>query len=194
MGRVLGGGLVNFFSNLEDCSRLFFLPKILTEIIPQSVCSTYGLQIGAACAKPVQLLVYMLYPVCWPIAKLLTKILGAHSGIIYRRAELKELVNLHAVQGEHGGDLNKDVVTIVGAAIDLQERVVRDAMTPLEQCFMLNVDTQLDYETLGSVLASGHSRIPVYEDVINPDTPHLPRRKILGALLTKQLILIDPEG
>lgn len=105
---------------------------------------------------------------------------------------MKELVNLHASQGHHGGDLNQDVVTIVGAAIDLQERVVRDSMTALDHCFMLNVDTQLDYETLVAVLESGHSRIPVYEDTL--DQNGVTRRKILGALLTKQLILIDPEG
>lgn len=181
---VLGGGI-------QAVVVSTVLVIIFSEIIPQSVCSTYGLQIGAACAKPVQLLVYLLYPVCWPIAWLLTKILGPHSGVIYRRAELKELVNLHASQGHHGGDLNQDVVTIVGAAIDLQERVVRDSMTALDHCFMLNVDTQLDYETLVAVLESGHSRIPVYEDTL--DQNGVTRRKILGALLTKQLILIDPE-
>ncbi|EGF98601.1 uncharacterized protein MELLADRAFT_118502 [Melampsora larici-populina 98AG31] len=181
---VLGGGI-------QAVVVSTVLVIIFSEIIPQSVCSTYGLQIGAACAKPVQLLVYLLYPICWPIAWLLTKILGPHSGVIYRRAELKELVNLHASQGHHGGDLNQDVVTIVGAAIDLQERVVRDSMTALDHCFMLNVDTQLDYETLVAVLESGHSRIPVYEDTL--DQNGVTRRKILGALLTKQLILIDPE-
>ncbi|KAH9817697.1 hypothetical protein DFH28DRAFT_962728 [Melampsora americana] len=182
--KVLGGGV-------QAAVVSTVLVIIFSEIIPQSVCSTYGLQIGAACAKPVQLLVYLLYPICWPIAWLLTKILGPHSGVIYRRAELKELVNLHASQGHHGGDLNQDVVTIVGAAIDLQERVVRDSMTALDHCFMLNVDTQLDYETLLAVLESGHSRIPVYEETA--DRHGSTRRKILGALLTKQLILIDPE-
>ncbi|KAG0147737.1 hypothetical protein CROQUDRAFT_76239 [Cronartium quercuum f. sp. fusiforme G11] len=181
---VLGGGI-------QAVVISTVLVIIFSEIIPQSVCSTYGLQIGAACAKPVQILVYMLYPICWPIAWLLTKVLGAHSGIIYRRAELKELVSLHTRMGEHGGDLNEDVVTIVGAAIDLQERVVQDVMTPLESCFMLDIETRLDYEVLGRVLASGHSRIPIYEDSV--DANGMSRRKILGALLTKQLILIDPE-
>lgn len=78
-------------------------------------------------------------------------------------------------------------------------------MTPITKCFMLDVDSRLDYETLGRVMQSGHSRIPVYEErpVEDPnpgdvsdkeESKPLMRRKILGVLLTKQLILIDPEG
>ena len=36
-------------------------------------------------------------------------------------------------------------------------------MTPLNKVFMLSSEAVLDEETLQSVLASGHSRIPVYE-------------------------------
>lgn len=78
-------------------------------------------------------------------------------------------------------------------------------MTPMSKCFMLDVESRLDYETLGRVMQSGHSRIPVYEelplqepeatnDVFGKGGKPLTRRKILGVLLTKQLILIDPEG
>lgn len=66
-------------------------------------------------ARLSELCNFLLTAGAGPVAKLLTKILGPHSGIIYRRAELKELVNLHGISGAHGGDLNRDVVTIVGA-------------------------------------------------------------------------------
>ena len=61
--------------------------------------------------------------VSWPVAKLLEFILGPHHGIMYRRAELKELVAMHANTGELGGDLKKDTVAIIGATLDLQEKV-----------------------------------------------------------------------
>jgi metal transporter CNNM len=77
--------------------------------------------------------------VAWPIAKILEFTLGAHHGIIYRRAgtispllsssccdddsvELKELIALHSSVGEYGGDLRSDTVTIIGATLDLQEK------------------------------------------------------------------------
>ena len=82
--------------------------------------------------------------VSWPIAKILELALGPHHGIIYRRAgpslavvlhsftssshhtaELKELIALHSHGALHGGDLKKDTVTIIGATLDLQEKVVK---------------------------------------------------------------------
>lgn len=58
----------------------------------------------------------------WPVAKLLEIILGPHHGIIYRRTELKELIAMHSNVGELGGDLKTDTVTIIGGALDLQEK------------------------------------------------------------------------
>lgn len=104
----------------------------------------------------------------WPVARLLEFILGPHHGIIYRRAELKELIAMHSSVGELGGDLKTDTVTIIGGALDLQEKVVKQAMTPIEDVFMLSIDAKLDYETLRKICLTGHSRIPVYEEVDVP--------------------------
>ena len=132
------------------------------------------------------------------MSKLLEYLLGAHSGVVYRRAELKELINMHGDTAEHGGDLKKDTITIVGATLDLQEKVVRDAMTHSDKVFMLDIDAKLDYSTLTNILKSGHSRIPVFEEVEAPvdggNEKRTHKKKITGGLLTKQLILLDPEG
>lgn len=142
----------------------------------------------------------MQYVISWPVSKLLEWLLGAHSGVVYRRAELKELIAMHGDGAEHGGDLNPDTVTIVGATLDIQEKVVRDEMTPFDKIFMLDVESKLDYSLLVKILKSGHSRIPVYEEVEVPNTaegaekPTKVIKRIVGALLTKQLILLDPEG
>jgi hypothetical protein len=46
--------------------------------------------------------------------------LSPHAGVI----ELKELIAMHSSMSSHGGDLKKDTVTIIGATLDLQEKVV----------------------------------------------------------------------
>lgn len=57
---------------------------------------------------------------------------------------------------------------------------------------MLSIESRLDYETLAKVVRSGHSRVPVYEEVIEGDASV--SKKIIGILLVKQCILLDPEG
>ncbi|ORY22900.1 hypothetical protein BCR39DRAFT_550565, partial [Naematelia encephala] len=193
---VVGGGIVAVVMSTA-------LVVIFAEIIPQSVCSRYGLLIGARMAIPVRIMIYIAYPLAWPIAKLLEYILGAHHGIIYRRSELKELINLHAAGGAGGGDLDLDTVTMAQGALDLAGKTVREAMTPIDQVFMLPIEAKLDYETLGHVVRSGHSRVPVYQMVEVPDVnlsaPALGPvktklvKKVLGSLLVKSCVLLDPE-
>ena len=160
---------------------------------------------------------------------------------------------MHEVAGGRGGDLKHDTVTIVGGALDMQEKVAKQAMTPIDRVNMIPLTARLDYPTLERIVRSGHSRIPVYQDINasvhasgawtpsasrkgtisrlgqsfglkppvshfepaltsesaelerNPLTddskalysePPVPRkvhRKIVGALLVKQCVLLDPE-
>ena len=44
--------------------------------------------------------------------------------LIWYIEELKELIAMHEISPE-GGDLQSDTVTIIGATLDLQEKVVR---------------------------------------------------------------------
>ncbi|KAH8093859.1 hypothetical protein BXZ70DRAFT_367149 [Cristinia sonorae] len=183
---------------------------IFSEIIPQSVCTRYGLAIGAHMAWLVWVLFIILGVVSWPVAKLLEFVLGPHHGIIYRRAELKELIAMHANTGELGGDLKTDTINIIGATLDLQEKVVRQAMTPIEKVFMLSIDSKLDQATMKRIYETGHSRVPVFEDIEVPvvsasetqsaqtSTGELPIKtqqvkKIVGILLVKQCLMLDPK-
>ncbi|TBU40660.1 hypothetical protein BD309DRAFT_966933 [Dichomitus squalens] len=212
---VLGGGVQSVVVSTV-------LIVIFSEIIPQSLCTRYGLYFGAKMAGFVQVLIWTLGIAAWPVAKLLEFVLGPHHGIIYRRAELKELIAMHSNGGELGGDLKMDTVTIIGGALDLQEKVVRQAMTPIKDVFMLSIDAKLDYETLRRICRTGHSRIPVYEEVEIPvprlvaqghiseadladatgssrlsldgrQTQTQKVKKIVGILLVKQCVLLDPN-
>ena len=58
-------------------------------------------------------------PVCIPSHILLMYL--THAVI---QSELKELIAMHSHGASHGGDLKNDTVTIVGATLDLQEKVV----------------------------------------------------------------------
>jgi metal transporter CNNM len=60
-----------------------------SRIIPQALCARYGLRIGALFAPLVLALMYLLFPIAYPIAMLLDAALGAGEGHTYKKAELK---------------------------------------------------------------------------------------------------------
>lgn len=80
-------------------------------------------------------------------------------------------------------------------------------MTPINDVFMLSIDSKLDYDLLKKICQTGHSRVPVYEEVEVPvsslggnkhDANGKQRtekmKKILGILLVKQCVPLDPQG
>lgn len=154
------------------------------EIIPQAVCSRYGLAIGAAVAPFVRVLVWICSPVAYPISKLLDLLLGHGHKALFRRAELKTLVNLHGNEAGKGGELTHDETTIISGALELTEKTASDAMTPISDIFSIDVNGKLDRFLMNLILEKGHSRIPVYYE--QPTN-------IIGVILVKNLLTIPPE-
>ncbi|XP_064405122.1 uncharacterized protein LOC135350301 [Halichondria panicea] len=158
---------------------------LVGEIVPQAICTRFGLAIGYYCSPIVLVLMAILFPISFPIAKLLDLILGKEHSTFFRRAELRELVKMHG-DGEQGNEdpLSYDEVLIVKSALEMRDKTVEDAMTPLESVYMLNINAIIDRDTMKDILARGHSRVPVYNN--NHDN-------VCGILLVKTLIHLDPE-
>ncbi|KAK1439981.1 hypothetical protein QVD17_05806 [Tagetes erecta] len=154
------------------------------EIIPQSVCTRYGLAIGASVAPFVRLLVWVCFPVAYPISKLLDYLLGQEHVALFRRAELKTLVNLHGNEAGKGGELTHDETTIIAGALELSEKTASDAMTPISDTFSIDINAKLDRNLMNLILEKGHSRVPVYYE--QPTN-------IIGLVLVKNLLTIHPE-
>jgi len=178
LDRTLGGGWPAVLGSTA-------LIVIFGEVVPQSICVRYGLPIGAWMAPCVLVLMYIMSPVAWPVAKLLDRLLGEDHGTIYKKAGLKTLVTLHRTLGEAGEQLNSDEVTIISAVLDLKEKSVGTIMTPMEDVFTMSADTVLDERTMDLILSQGYSRIPIHA----PDNPV----NFVGMLLVKMLITYDPE-
>ncbi|KAJ2080066.1 hypothetical protein H4R24_003337 [Coemansia sp. RSA 988] len=176
MDSVLGGG---GFSAIVISTAAIVL---FGEIIPQSLCARHGLAIGAFFAYPVRLLQYVLAPLGYPIALLLDHVLGPNHGVIYKKAQLKELVLLS--DAAHGGNLSSDEVTIIRGALELSEKLVSDVMTDLRNVFMVDFGAHLDRSLLAEMVRRGHSRVPVFDGR---------RDNIVGVLLVKSLVLLDPD-
>jgi len=151
------------------------------EIIPQAVCSKYGLMIGSMFASPVRVLMILTAPISWPVSKILDGVLGGDHASLFRRKQLKALLHIHAKEEGFGGKLSADEIQIITGALDLTTKTAYHAMTPIEKVFMLSTSQRLDDATVESIMASKpFSRLPVYRD----DN----KRDIVGLILVKELL------
>lgn len=73
---------------------------------------------------------------------------------------------------------------IIQAALELQEKTAKQVMTPIDEVYMLEINTQLDHKIMREIYSRGFSRIPIYETA---------RDNIVGILMARDLILINPD-
>jgi len=157
-----------------------FLLLVFGEIIPQAICSRYGLAIGAKLSWFLKLLMFLTYPLSKPTAMFLDYLLGANHATFFRRAELSTLIGLHAEKEDTNAEpLSADEVAIIKGALEMTSKNIKQAMVPLKSVFMLSEDDVLDHSTLERIARKGHSRIPIYQDQ---------RTNIVGVVLVKNLL------
>ncbi len=154
------------------------------EVIPQALCTKSPLAIGAAAVPLIKCLMAVELPLTWPIAKMLDLILGHDTKhYLFKRQDLATLIGFHSSQ--RGGELaDVDEIRIMQGALRLRHVTVADAMTPKNKINSLDEETILDEAAMAQIMANGHSRVPVFRG-----NPH----NIVGILLIKRLILVDPE-
>ncbi|RZB91847.1 DUF21 domain-containing protein [Glycine soja] len=157
---------------------------LTAEIIPQALCSQYGLSVGAAMSPFVRVLMMVFFPIAYPLSKLLDWLFGKGHTALLGRAELKTLVHLHAIEAGKGGELSLHETRIIAGALDLTQKTAKDAMTPISETFSLDINSKLDMHTMGLIMSIGHSRIPVYSGK---------QTNIVGIILVKNLIFCHHE-
>ncbi|KAJ2934995.1 hypothetical protein H1R20_g2114, partial [Candolleomyces eurysporus] len=155
---------------------------VIFGVIPQALSVRYGLSIGATCAPLVLAMMYFFAPIAWPIAKLLDYLLGKDEGHTYKKAELKSFLQFHRTGEE---PLRDDEITILNGVLELNNKDVREVMTPMKDTVVLSADLVLDHAAIDKILLSGYSRFPVHE----PGNP----LAFIGTLLIKRLLTYDPD-
>ena len=153
---------------------------IFGEIVPQSICSRYALAVGANTIWITKFFMVLTFPASFPISIILDKILGDEIGTVYDK---KKLIELLRVTNENN-DLEKEEVDIVTGALKYKEKSVRHIMTRIDDCYMLQLQSILNFETVSEIREQGYSRIPVYDRE---------RNNIVHILFAKDLMFIDPD-
>ncbi|XP_053320618.1 metal transporter CNNM4 [Spea bombifrons] len=153
---------------------------VLGEIVPQALCSRHGLAVGANTLWLTRIFMIVTFPVAYPISKLLDCALGQEIGTVYNREKLLEMLKVT----EPYSGLVREEMNIIQGALELRTKTVEDVMTRVEDCFMLQSDALLDFNTMSSIMESGYTRIPVYENE---------RSNIVDILYVKDLAFVDPD-
>ncbi|KAF2365512.1 Cyclic nucleotide-binding-like [Trinorchestia longiramus] len=73
---------------------------------------------------------------------------------------------------------------IICGALELHRKTAKEVMTPLDDIYMLNIESCLDFNTINEIMKQGYSRIPVYENE---------RTNVVSVLFIKDLAFIDPD-
>ncbi|XP_075311361.1 metal transporter CNNM4 isoform X2 [Odontesthes bonariensis] len=153
---------------------------IFGEIVPQALCSRHGLAVGANTIMVTKFFMLLTFPVSFPVSKLLDVLLGQEIGTVYNREKLVGMLRVT----EPYNDLDKEEMNMIQGALELRTKTVEDVMTPLGNCFMIQADAVLDFNTMSEIMESGYTRIPVYDDE---------RSNIVDILYVKDLAFVDPD-
>ena len=146
-------GIVVFGEIIPQVAILTPAPFLKLTLL-QAICSRHGLAVGAKTILLTKFFMLVTAPLSFPISKILDCILGTEIGTVYNKQRLMELLK---VTEQYNG-LEKDEINIVTGALVLKQKTVKDVMTNIEDCYMLPIESILDFETISEIKEQGYSR------------------------------------
>ncbi len=150
---------------------------VFGEIVPQAAFSRYALILGSKLVWLVRIFLIILFPICWPLAWILDKALGDELDTVYSKGELIKMIEKHEDLSE--SEIDEDEERIIKGGLSYSDKTAQDIMTPRVEIVALKKSQKLDQKTLEELVASGHSRIPVYKERMD---------NVVGILYVKDLV------
>jgi len=153
---------------------------IVGELVPKTMALNFPERLALLVATPIGFLQGALSPIVWLVSRtsaILVRLLGGKErpqGGYLSTEELKLLVETGSQQGE----IEEEEKEMIHGVIELGDTRVHEVMVPRIGIRAVNVDDPIDV-VLDTIVAAGHSRLPVFTD--NLDT-------IVGILYAKDLL------
>ncbi len=162
----MNSSLVKSLSSILGLILLTYLEVVLTEVVPKNVAIDMPVKILMSIITPLQWFHTLVYPFVWLLnssSNGLLKLMGFkpadEENQIYSQSEIIKL-SRNAV---HGGSLDKEDLTYMERAFELNDKVAKDIMTDRTRLTVLN-STDTIKHALEMYLKEGFSRFPVVRD------------------------------
>ncbi|MHB8203145.1 MAG: hemolysin family protein [Desulfomonilaceae bacterium] len=169
--QALGYGYMPLFSVLMTLGILF-----MGEIAPKTLGAVYWRNLWQAVVWPVHWLTIIMYPVVVLIKSFTNILTKGHSAPTLTEEEILAVVRI----GAHEGEISDGESALVHNIINLENRAIRDIMTPRTVIFSLDAGLTIE-EATRALDQKGFTRIPIYED---------DRENIIGYIMIHDLLSV----
>lgn len=157
---------------------------VLGSLVPEAIGSARADKLAPWVIYPMRALIVLLSPlvkaVIW-LSKALAGIFGSAALVnVYTEEEIMTMLDASEKEGEIE-NVEKEMIYSV---LEFDDTLAREVMIPRIDIVAVEIDTPI-HEALQAFIATGHSRIPVYEDTID---------NIKGLLYAKDLLNLWRTG
>ncbi|RMF56103.1 HlyC/CorC family transporter [Candidatus Woesearchaeota archaeon] len=175
---LIGNNLVNIgaaslatvlFTNIFGSSGAGIATGVMTffilvfgEIIPKTFCAQNAETISLIAARPVELLIKILWPLVKlfeALTKVVSRIMGSKDSNKLSIEEVKTVVSM----GEKEGLIEKEAAEIMHNVLEFRDTKVNEIMTPKPQIDMVDGEKTIK-DVINFVIKSPYSRFPVYQN------------------------------
>ena len=160
---------------------------VLGELAPKSVALLYPEEVSLWTAGPLIVFSRIFTPFIHVLngsANLLLKALGMRAATELERIHRPEEIEMLLDQSYESGLLSKEPVDMIRGVFDLSETTAGEVMTPRTEVVALDVQITVD-EAADAILASRHSRLPVFEENLD---------HVVGVVLARDVWEAQREG
>jgi putative hemolysin len=152
---------------------------VFGELVPKTLALAHAERYSLALARPVEVVGIILSPLVWLLTTIthgVTRLLGVRD--VPDDAITSEELRILVERGGEQGTIEAEEEQMIGGVLELGERRVHEVMVARVDIVSLSVDASLD-DIVQTIVAEGHSRIPVYDGSID---------NIVGLLYAKDLL------
>lgn len=142
------------------------LVLVFAEVLPKTVAIINPVPVATKVAPLIRILILLFSPIVTLVrafVRLILRLFGLHPDPETRILALREEIAGAISIGHSEGAVEKEDRDRLLGALDLGERTVDEIMRHRSEIDMIDVDLDPD-ELVSRVLASSHSRLPVYRD------------------------------